>query len=298
MYAIPLRSSRNDDWRETNAMTGIEDLLDLSSLSGIRLQVDDEVLMVELNRPDRLNALSRAMVSSMTRLWSKLGDTDIRVVVITGTGRGFCAGADLRDSTTTVDRPVGLRYSSNPHVLALANLRQVVIAAVNGPAAGAGLALACAADIRVGSTAAKFIPAFGKAGLVPDAGASYFIPRIVGYGRAVEWLLSGSEVGAAQAMEWGLVSAVVPPDELLSEATSRARSLAAMPPTALGLTKALLQTSTYRSLADQLESEAAQQLFALAAPERAEARAATVARISSPERQQTVQPGLEQRGAV
>ncbi len=260
-------------------MTSVTDVIDVSSLSGIRLEADGEVLTVELNRPDRLNALNAATVSSLTRIWSRLGDTDIRVVIITGAGKGFCAGADLRGYAVDAGHPAGLRHSSNPHVLALANLPQVVIAAVNGAAAGAGLALACAADIRIASTAARFVPAFGRVGVVPDAGATYFIPRLVGYGRAVDWLLSGFELDPATAKEWGLVSAVVSPDELLPEVLSRARALATMPGTALSLTKALLHRSTYSSLPDQLESEAAYQVLAVASPERADARAATVARI-------------------
>ncbi|WP_261566538.1 enoyl-CoA hydratase/isomerase family protein [Frankia gtarii] len=247
--------------------------------SVLELDRSDGVLTVILNRPQRLNALDSALVEALAAAWSEAADPDIRAVIITGAGRGFCAGADLRADRPKTKRPTGLRVRFNPHVLALASLRKPVIAAVNGVAAGAGLALACAADIRIASTEARFVPAFASVGVTPDAGASYFVPRLVGASRAFEWFATGRHLDASAAQEWGLVSEIVEPSRLLPVARERALLLAAVPGEALALTKALLQRSLTATLPEQLESEVESQLAAIAAPGREEARAAVVSRI-------------------
>lgn len=248
----------------------------------VLLTREQSVLIVWLNRPERLNALRDPQTFwSLSRAWMAAAEPDVRAVVVTGMGRGFCAGADLRAEPADAETPVGLRHSFNSHVLTLAALRKPVIAAVNGVAAGAGLSLACAADIRLCGPAATFVPAFARVGVVPDAGATYFIPRIVGHARAIEWLLTAQTIDAETALAWGLVSDVVAPEDLVAAAIERAQLLAAMPPTALGLTKALLEASAGATLAGQLEAETVAQLQAVAAPERAAARAAVVATLGA-----------------
>jgi 2-(1,2-epoxy-1,2-dihydrophenyl)acetyl-CoA isomerase len=154
-----------------------------------------------------------------------------------------------------------------------------VIAAVNGVAAGAGLALAAAADLRIASTEARFIPGYSRIGVIPDAGGTWFIPRLIGFGRAFEWLATSEEISPETAREWGLVTEVVASDELLDRALTWARRLAAMPGDAVGLTKSLLYHSSSSTLSEQLEREADAQPLALLAPGRAAAREAMVAKL-------------------
>jgi 2-(1,2-epoxy-1,2-dihydrophenyl)acetyl-CoA isomerase len=241
----------------------------------------DDVLVVTLNRPDRLNALSPDLVNALAAAWDEARDPAVRAVVVTGAGHGFCAGADLRRDPVDKPKPGGLRAPYNPVMLAMAVLEKPVLAAVNGPAAGAGLALALAADIRVASTAARFVPAFARIGLVPDNGGSWFAVRALGYSVAFEWLASGREMSAAEALRRGLVLEVVEPDELLAATMARAQALAAMPGRAVGLTKQLLNAAVTNNLAQQLEAEADYQALAFADPARSAARAAVASIIGS-----------------
>lgn len=250
-------------------------------MAEVEVSTDDGVLIVTLNRPERLNAMTGPLVRGLSLAWLEAAERDdIRAVIVTGSGRGFCAGADLLGDGSGRDPLAGLRHAYNPHVLGLASLRQPVIAAVNGPAAGAGLALACAADIRIASTAGQFVPAFAKLGLVPDAGASYFLPRLIGHPRATEWLLRAYPVDAATALEWGLVTEVVEPDALLSRAVEIAREITAHPRSGIGLTKQLLRRSWQNGLGEQLDLEAGYQNDAIASPDAQEARAAWLARAN------------------
>jgi 2-(1,2-epoxy-1,2-dihydrophenyl)acetyl-CoA isomerase len=239
----------------------------------------DAVLTVTLNRPERLNALDPELMLALTATWAHAADPGIRAVVITGSGRGFCSGVDLRTERSGEAKPTGIRTRLNPMVLGLAALAKPVIAAVNGVAAGAGLSLACAADVRLASTTARFVPAFAKVGLTPDAGASFFVPRLLGPARAFEWFAGGQSIDAETALGLGLVSQIVEPEELLTAAHTRALDYACAPGEALSLTKTLVQRSLTSTLAEQLELEAQMQLQALAAPGRDEARASVVARI-------------------
>jgi 2-(1,2-epoxy-1,2-dihydrophenyl)acetyl-CoA isomerase len=206
-------------------------------------------------------------------------DPTVRAVVITGAGRSFCSGVDIRSPRQPTGRAGGLRAIFNPYVLAIASLQKPVIAAVNGAAAGAGLALACAADLRIASNAARFVPAFAKIGVIPDAGASYFVPRLIGHGRAFEWLTSSTALSVERALDWGLVNEVVAPEDLADAAHARAAALAAMPGIGVGLTKVLLNEAYSATLAQQLEREAELQSAAITAPGRAAARAAMVDRL-------------------
>jgi 2-(1,2-epoxy-1,2-dihydrophenyl)acetyl-CoA isomerase len=251
-------------------------------LSVLLAERHDAVLVVTLNRPDRLNALDAELVDALAATWDEARDPAVRAVVITGAGRGFCAGADLRRPLDAPVRPGGVRGSYNPVMLALSALEKPVIAAVNGPAAGAGLALALAADVRVASPAARFVPAFARIGVVPDNGGSWFAVRALGYSAAFEWLSSGREMSAAEALQRGLVSEVVPPQDLLGAALARARSLAAMPGRAVGLTKLLLNAALTNTLAEQLEAEAEFQGLAVADPGRDAARARVANDLAGP----------------
>lgn len=237
------------------------------------------VLTLTLNRPGRLNALDDELLAGLTAAWHGAQDPSVRAVVLTGAGRGFCSGADLRTSGKG-DGPRGLRYTFNPAMLAMAALDRPVIAAVNGPAAGAGLALACAADIRIASSAATFVPAFLAVGVAPDMGTSFFLPRILGYPAALRWMLSGRTVGAAEAQAMGLVDEVVEsPDALLPRARELAGEIARLAPAAVQATKRLFGSSLGAGLPAQLEAEAELQARVVADPARAAAGAAVVRRL-------------------
>lgn len=240
-----------------------------------------DVLLVTLNRPEQFNALTTELLHALTEAWAVAADPDVRAVVVTGAGRGFCAGADLKSARHGNPATSGLRHTYNPHILAMTGLEKPVIAAVNGAAAGAGLALAFGADIRIASQQAKFVPAFGNIGLVPDSGATYLIPRLIGYSRTFEWLSSGRAVGADEALRWGLVNEVVPPDDVVPSALERAEVLAQVPGLALGLTKRALTSASRRLLVEQLELEVELQPLAVNAPGRAEARARLVERLAN-----------------
>ncbi|EPL15600.1 enoyl-CoA hydratase/isomerase family protein [Pseudomonas sp. CF161] len=233
------------------------------------------VLLITLNRPESLNAFNADLHRELSDAWHQASDPQVRAVVLTGSGRGFCAGADLKAEHSAKDAGhTTLRHTFNAHTLAMAALEKPVIAAINGAAAGAGLSLACAADLRLAANTAKFVPAFVDIGLVPDAGGSWFITRLLGYARAFAWLSSNHRVDADQALAWGLISEVLEPQQLLPRALQLAHELAAKPGRAVGLTKRLLAQASRQSLAEQLEAEVTLQNLALLDPERARARAA------------------------
>jgi 2-(1,2-epoxy-1,2-dihydrophenyl)acetyl-CoA isomerase len=218
---------------------------------------DGSVLTITLNRPDVLNAFNKAMHDALATALKEARDPDVRAVVLTGAGRGFCVGQDLAEFREAPgDIGTRLRATYHPNVLAIRALEKPVIAAVNGPAAGAGMSFTCACDIRIASDAASFVPAFVSIGLVPDSGGTFFATRILGYARAFEWLASGRKLTAAEAHAWGLVSEVVEADGLLERAGEVAAELAALPPIAVGMTKRLLDRARFSTLEEQLEREA------------------------------------------
>jgi 2-(1,2-epoxy-1,2-dihydrophenyl)acetyl-CoA isomerase len=209
----------------------------------------DHVTTVTLNRPEALNALTPRMISGLLDLLRGLdADPDTRVVVITGAGRGFCAGADLGAlASELTDGQPGpgairelLQRDGMPLARALLQVEKPLVAAVNGPCAGAGLSLALACDFAVASTAATFTLAFIRRGLVPDYGATWLLPRLVGLRRARELCLLGDRLDAAEAAEAGLVGRVVAPEDLAGQAEALARRLASGAGVALRLTKRLL----------------------------------------------------------
>ena len=223
----------------------------------VETQRDGADLTITLNRPDVLNALDTATHQALRSALKDAAASDVRAVVLTGAGRGFCVGQDLTEFREAAhDIAEHLRKNYHLNVLAIRALEKPVIAAVNGPAAGAGMSLACACDIRIASDRASFVPAFVSIGLVPDSGGTFFVTRLLGYARAFEWLCSGRALSAAEAHAWGLVSEVVDGDALLSRAVDLAGELATLPTRAIGMTKRLLDRAGTASLDDQLEWEA------------------------------------------
>jgi 2-(1,2-epoxy-1,2-dihydrophenyl)acetyl-CoA isomerase len=215
------------------------------------------VLTITLNRPDVLNAFNRAMHDGLAAALKEARDPEIRAVVVTGAGRGFCVGQDLAEFREAPgDIADRLRGSYHPNILAVRALEKPVIAAVNGPAAGAGLSFAAACDIRIAADSATFVPAFINIGLVPDSGGTFFIARLLGPARAFEWMSSGRRLTAPEAHVWGLVSEVVEADGLMDHAAGIASVFAAMPTRAIGMTKRLFDAAPAKSLEEQLELEA------------------------------------------
>ena len=215
------------------------------------------VLTLTLNRRDVLNAFNAAMHRALAAGLKEARDPGVRAVVITGAGRAFCVGQDLTEFREA-PRDIGerLRVGYHPNVLAIRALEKPVIAAVNGAAAGAGLSLACVCDIRIASEAASFVPAFIGIGLVPDSGGSWHLERMLGYARAFEWMASNRKLTAAEALDWGLVSEVVPTNELPGRAAALAAEWAERPTRGVGMTKRLFDGARSRTFEEQLEREA------------------------------------------
>src|SRR5919204_2502572 len=196
------------------------------------------VLTLTLNRPDVLNAFDSAMHTAFAAGLKEARDPEVRAVVIIGAGRGFCVGQDLTEfREARGDIADLLRRNYHPNVLAIRALEKPVIAAVNGAAAGAGLSLACACDLRIAAESATFVPAFINIGLVPDSGGSWFVHRLLGYARAFEWMSSGRKLSAAEARDWGLVSEVVADEQLAARAAELAAQWALMPTQGIAMTK-------------------------------------------------------------
>ena len=217
---------------------------------------DGAVLTITLNRPAAPPAFNRAMHAALAAGLQEAADPEVRAVVITGAGRGFCVGQDLNEFREAGDIREHLRATYHPNIQAIRSLAKPVIAAVNGPAAGAGLSLACACDIRLAADSASFIPAFINIGLVPDSGGSFFVARLLGYARAFEWMTSRRVLTAAEAQAWGLVSVVVEGEGFRERVAEFASDLAAMPTRAIGMTKKLFEHALTASLDEQLELEA------------------------------------------
>ncbi|MDP9285054.1 MAG: enoyl-CoA hydratase-related protein, partial [Actinomycetota bacterium] len=170
---------------------------------------EGSVLTITLNRPDVLNALNGSMHRGILDALERAQDASVRAVVIIGAGRGFCVGQDLQEfSSGAGDVADNLRRNYHRNVLAIRALEKPVIAAVNGAAAGAGMSLALACDVRIAADSASFVPAFIKIGLVPDSGGTWLARRLLGTARAFEWLTTGRRLSAAEARDWGLVSEV------------------------------------------------------------------------------------------
>lgn len=238
-------------------------------------EVSDGVATVTLNRPDSLNALNAEMRRELiAAVKAARADDETRVLVLTGAGRGFCAGADLRDGSGEPDFRRVLTDEYNPLIAALRALPKPVVASVNGVAAGAGMSLALAADLVIASDEARFVPAFNRIALVPDTGLTRTLVRSLGRHRALEILLGERQLTAAAAHEAGIVAAVVPGERLAGATQELGRRLAAGPVKAIGLTKRLVNRAEDASLDDLLEMEAALQEVAGRSADHAEGVAA------------------------
>ena len=216
------------------------------------------VTRITLNRPDRLNSFTSAMHAELRDALADLGEA--RVVVVTGAGRGFCAGQDLNDRNVAPGEQVDLGETVerdwNPLVRTLTSLPQPVIARVNGVAAGAGANIALACDIVVAAKSAKFIQSFSAIGLIPDSGGSWHLPRLAGQARAMGLALTGEPLPAEKAAEWGLIWKAVEDEALDAEVDALADKLAALPPLGLAATKQLIRSTWQRSLDEELGLQA------------------------------------------
>jgi 2-(1,2-epoxy-1,2-dihydrophenyl)acetyl-CoA isomerase len=243
----------------------------------VALDLETGVGTITLHRPDALNALTVPMKQALLAAFGQMErERSIRAVILTGAGRAFCAGQDLRERLEPGAAPLGVevREHYNPIIRAMRDLPKPIVGAINGVAAGAGASLAMACDIRIASDAASFALAFGRVGLVPDSGATWFLPRLVGAARAAELALLNDPVSAADAARIGLVGRVVPAAELATEARAIAERLAAGAPRAIALTKRALNGAWDHDLETALEQEAELQDIAGRTKDHAEGMAA------------------------
>jgi 2-(1,2-epoxy-1,2-dihydrophenyl)acetyl-CoA isomerase len=218
---------------------------------------DGAVLTITLNRPDVYNAINRALHNGLAAALAEAADPGIRAVVLTGAGRGFCSGQDLREfSSLPGGVQAALEETYHPNIRAIRALEKPVIAAINGPCAGAGLSLACACDVRIASEGANFVPGFIGIGLVPDAGGTWFIHRLLGFTRAFEWMVSNRRVAAEEALAWGLISEQVAAEEFHARVAELATWYAALPTRGVAMTKRLFEHAHTATMEDQLALEA------------------------------------------
>ncbi len=226
----------------------------------IRLEIEDGLARITLDRPAAANALDLEMARELSEATLSCDeDPGVRAVLLTATGRIFCAGGDLQAFAGAGDAlPRALKeLTGHLHgaISRLARMRAPVVSAVNGTAAGAGLGLACAADLVVAGASTKFTMAYTRVGLVPDGSSTYFLPRLIGMRRTLDLMLTNRVLSAEEALEWGLVTRVVPDDALQSDAEALARGLAAGPTQAFGAVKRLVHESANDTLESQMERE-------------------------------------------
>lgn len=250
-------------------------------MSVVESHDEGPVRIITLNRPERRNATSRELMEGIHAVLPMPDDEAVRAVVLAANGPSFSSGGDLKAA------PLGIEPGSrrmreifNPVIMRLVAAPVPVIAAVNGPALGAGLSLALAADLRIASPNAVFSSGFVDVGLATDTGASYFLPRLVGSGRAFELLTTGRRLGAEEALRIGLVNDVVAAEDLLDEAVALGRRLAEKPGIAVQALKELLQQAGSRTLAEQLEAEARAYDRVATDPRRVAAKTAMVQKMS------------------
>ena len=240
---------------------------------GIILDKEAGIATITLNRPEQLNAISPAMAQSLVRALDDIDkDDSLKVVIITGAGRGFCSGADIStfegmDKMSHKEMGDALRRWTLP----LYNFPKPTIAAINGAATGAGLSWAMLCDIRIASEKARFSSAFIRVALVPDTGASYLLPRIAGSAKAMELMLTGDIIDAAEAQRLGIVNKVVPEQELMKEARQLAERMARGPSIAIGLTKQAIKRGVHNNLEQQVEFESFAQHICLKTEDNKEA---------------------------
>ena len=223
------------------------------------------VLKLSLNRPDKFNSFNRAMALELQQQLDKAASDDsIRCVLLTAEGKAFCAGQDLSEATDPqgpgIKNIVVEHY--NPIILKLRQLEKPVVCAVNGVAAGAGANIALACDVVVAAQSASFIQAFSKIGLIPDSGGTFFLPRIIGFQKALALALLGDKITATDALQMGMIYKMIADENLQNEAMLFAETLANMPTKGLGLTKKLFNQGTFNSLEEQLAAEGVEQIKA------------------------------------
>jgi 2-(1,2-epoxy-1,2-dihydrophenyl)acetyl-CoA isomerase len=233
----------------------------------IKTEIDGTVLKITLNRPDKFNSFNREMALQMQEALDKAeNDKNIRAVYITAEGKAFCAGQDLSEAMDKngpgIERIVREHY--NPIILKIRALEKPVVCAVNGVAAGAGANIALACDVVVAGTSVAFIQAFSKIGLIPDSGGTFFLPRLVGLGKASALMMLGDKVSATDAEKMGMIYKVIDDNNLQTEALVIAKTLADLPTKGIGLTKRLLNRSMFNTLDKQLEYERDMQVVAAA----------------------------------
>jgi 2-(1,2-epoxy-1,2-dihydrophenyl)acetyl-CoA isomerase len=221
---------------------------------------EDGVARITLNRPDVLNSFTRAMARELTTELTRIAtDNSVRAVLLTGAGRGFCAGQDLAEAMpkdgAMPDLGDFVRDGWNPVVTAVRTLEKPIVCAVNGVAAGAGANLAFACDIVFASSEASFVQSFSKIGLIPDTGGTFILPRIIGLQRAAALTMLAEKLPAQQAMEWGLIYKVSEPAKVVDEAFACAKQLATLPTRGIGLTKRAFNKSLGIDLTAQLAYE-------------------------------------------
>ena len=221
----------------------------------IEMTIAGAVARITLDRPDRLNSFTRQMHAELAEALDAAADA--RVIILTGAGRGFCAGQDLNDRAVAPGEAIDLgetvEASWNPLVRRLATMPQPVIARVNGVAAGAGANIALACDLVVAAKSAKFIQSFSALGLIPDSGGSWHLPRLIGQARALGLALTGEPLSAERAAEWGLIWKCVDDDALDAEVDALAARLAALPPLGLAAIKDIVRTTWSRTLDEELD---------------------------------------------
>lgn len=224
----------------------------------IDFKADGPIARVTLNRPERLNSFTVQMHEEVRDALASLGDA--RVLILTGAGRGFCAGQDLNDRAVAPGEAVDLgetvAKSWNPLIRSLTSLPQPTIARVNGVAAGAGANVALACDIVVAAKSVKFIQSFSAIGLIPDSGGTWVLPRLIGQARALGLALTGEPLPAEKAAEWGLIWKAVEDEALDAEVDSTANQLASLPPLGLSAIKEMIRSSWQYSLDEELERQA------------------------------------------
>jgi 2-(1,2-epoxy-1,2-dihydrophenyl)acetyl-CoA isomerase len=233
-------------------------------LNTIRIEIDGEIGTLTLDRPDAFNAMSPEMIGEMTVAFAWLADrARLRGLILTGAGKAFCAGGDVTwfrkgMESGEIDLPSDVRRGAEVLHQAIVDLRRIpypVIAAINGPAAGAGFSLALACDMRISSSTAFFAPAYGRIGASPDGGMTYFLPRVVGPSKALELLLEDPNLSAADAKELGLVREVVEPEELMARARALTAELAKKAPHYVRMAKRLVGVSIENSITEHLQLE-------------------------------------------
>ncbi len=242
----------------------------MTEFQTIKFSIADNIATITLNRPERLNAAPLEMADDISDALGMAVKQGARCVIITGEGRAFCSGADLAGSSdSSKSRGLGgdgakysLNYAYNPMMRTIAELPIPLITAVNGPAAGVGCSIALAGDFVLASESAYFLQAFVNIGLVPDGGATWMLPRLIGKARAMEMMMLGEKIRADKALDWGMVYKVVSNDALMDEAHSLATRLATGPTLALGLMRRTTAENLDRSYAEALDAEANAQRIA------------------------------------